>query len=236
MTIIYSNRLLEAKHGQGVEMLYLGESVSQLVRYDVTVFNSGSKEIRLADFKAGLTLGFENQGVVSQTAGFNTPYVNPHYAMNAETIDIQFETMKPNDYMTFEVLTGGQNSTLTAPLCESQLLKGPAVKIHKQGFDEKSRNTKYDGLVKHLSVAAAALGVGTLLLIVAFVSKYRAYFAGQELGLREQLAVLLSVESLPWFLLFVVAMILLFFAYESAKVIAPKFRRYKFEQLIQNRE
>ena len=236
LTIIYSNHLLDAKRGQGVEMLYLGEPVSQLVRYDITVFNSGSKEIRLGDFSSGLSLSFENLGVVSQTAGFNTPTIKPDYTINAEAIDIEFESMKPNEHMTFEVLTGGQNSTLTPPLCESQLLKGPAVKIHKQVFDEESRNSKYDGLVKHLGVAAAALGLGIVLFVIAFFSKYQAYFAGQELALREQLAVLLRVESLPWFFLFLVSIILLFFAYESAKVIAPKFRRYKFEQLIQNRE
>ena len=72
MTVIYSNRLLEAKHGQGVEMLYLGEPVSDLIRYDITVFNSGSKDIHSSDFNAGLTVGFKNLGVVSQTAEFNT--------------------------------------------------------------------------------------------------------------------------------------------------------------------
>ena len=236
MTVIYSNRLLEAKHGQGVEMLYLGEPVSDLIRYDITVFNSGSKDIHSSDFNAGLTVGFKNLGVVSQTAEFNTPSVNPNYTVNAETIDIDFELMKPNDHMTFEVLAGGQSGNLTPPVCESQLLKGPAVKIHKQAFEEESRNSKYDGLVKHLGVAAAALSGGVLLFIIAFFSKYQAYIADQELAIRQQLAVLLRVESLPWFFLFIISMILLFFAYESIKVVAPKFRRYKFEQLIQNRE
>jgi hypothetical protein len=236
MTVIYSNRLLEAKHGQGVEMLYLGQPVSDLIRYDITVFNSGSKEIHSSDFNSGLTVGFKNLGVVSQTSGFNSPSVNPKYTTNAETIDIDFELMKPNDHMTFEVLAGGLNNKLTPPVCESQLLKGPAVKIHKQAFDEELRNSKYDGLVKHLGIATAALSAGVVLFAVAFFSKYQAYFADQEMAIREQLAVLLRIESLPWFFLFIVSMILLFFAYESIKVIAPKFRRYKFEQLIQNRE
>ncbi len=236
MTVIYSNRLLEAKHGQGVEMLYLDEPVSDLIRYDITVFNSGSKDIRPSDFNAGLRVGFKNLGVVSQTAEFNTPSVNPNYTINAETIDIDFELMKPNDHMTFEVLAGGRSSDLTPPICESQLLKGPAVKIHKQAFDEESRNSKYDGLVKHLGVTAAALSAGVVLFAVSFFSKYQAYFADQQLAVREQLAVLLQVESIPWFIMFIISMILLFFAYETIKVIAPKFRRYKFEQLIQNRE
>ena len=236
MTVIYSNQLIEAKSGQGVEMLYLGEPVSHLIRYDITLFNSGSKGIRLSDFKSGLKLGFENLGVVSQTAGFGSLGVQPKYTTNAEEIDIGFEFMKPNDHMSFEVLAGGLTGDLTPPVCDSQLGSDRALKIHEQVFDEETRNSKYDGLVKHLGVAAAALFVGIVALAVAFFSKYQAYFSGNTLDLREQLVVLLSVDSLPWFLLFVVSMILLFFAYESAKVVAPKFRRYKFEQLIQNRE
>ena len=236
MTVIYSNRLLEAKSGQGVEMLYLGEPVSHLIRYDVTVFNSGSKDVRPGDFKSGLTVAFENLGVVSQTPRFDSPGVNSQYKINAEAIDIEFDLMKPNDHMTFEVLTGGLNGNLSAPLCPSQLNNDRLVKIHEQVFEEASRNSKYDGLVKHLGLALASLCAGIVLFGVAFFSKYQEFFAGKELAIREQLAVLLRVESLPWFLLFIVSMILLFFAYESAKVIAPKFRRYKFEQLIQNRE
>ncbi len=236
MTVIYSNKLLEAKSGQGVEMLYLGEPVSHLIHYDITVFNSGSKDIRVGDFKSGLTLGFEKLGVVSQTARFNSDGVNPQYETNAESVDINFEYMKPNDHMTFEVIAGGLSGDLTPPLCDSQLNNDKVVKIHEQVFDEETRNSKYDGLVKQLSVAVAALCVGTVLFFVAFYSKYKAFLADQELAIREQVGILLSVESLPWFFLFLVSMILLIFAYESAKVIAPKFRRYKFEQLIQNRE
>ena len=153
-----------------------------------------------------------------------------------ESIDIDFALMKPNDHMTFEVLTGGLSGDLTPPICDSQLNNDKVVTIHEQVFDETTRNSKYDGLVKHLGVAVAALCVGIVLFGVAFFSKYQAFFAGKELAIREQLSILLSVDSLPWFFLFVVSMILLFFAYESSKVIAPKFRRYKFEQLIQNRE
>ena len=236
MTVIYANQLLEAKSGQGVEMLYLGEPVTHLIRYDITVFNSGSKGIRVGDFKSGLKLGFENLGIVSQTAGFDSTGVKPEYQTGSETIEIDFELMKPNDHMTFEVLTGGQSGDLTPPFCDSQLSNDRVVKIHEQVFDEETRNSKYDGLVKHLGVAVAALCAGVVLFIVAFFSKYQAYLADKELAIREQLAVLLRVESLPWFFLFLISMILLFFAYESAKVIAPKFRRYKFEQLIQNRE
>ena len=236
ITVIYSNRLLESKRGQGVEMLYLGEPVSHLVRYDITLFNSGSKGIRLGDFKEGLTLGFDDLGVVSHTPGFVSEGAKPNYTINSEDIDIDFEYLKPNDHMTFEVLAGGLRGGLRPPLCESQLRNGGAVKVHEQLFDEETRNSKYDGLVKHLGIAAAALCTGIVLFIIAFFSKYQAYFAGKELAMREQLSVLFTVESLPWFFLFLVSMILLFFAYESAKVIAPKFRRYKFEQLIQNRE
>jgi len=236
MTVIYSNHLLKAKSGQGVEMLYLGEPVTDLIRYDITVFNSGSKEIRLGDFKSGLKLGFENMGIVSQTPGFGSPNVNPKYTVNPEDIAIEFDFMRPNDHMMFEVLAGGRSTDLTPPVCDSQLSNNRIVKIHEQVFDEASRNSKYDGLVKHLGVAMVALCAGIVLFGVAFFSKYQAFFAGKELAMREQLAVLLRVESLPWFFLFIVSMILLFFAYESVKVIAPKFRRYKFEQLIQNRE
>lgn len=236
MTVIYSHQLLEAKSGQGVEMLYLGEPVTHLSRYDITVFNSGSKGIRASDFRSNLKLGFENLGIVSQTFGFDSPGVKPKYNMSAEAIEIDFEFMKPNDHMTFEVLAGGLSSNLEPPVCDSQLNNDKAVQIHEQVFDEASRNSKYDGLVKHLGVAVAALCAGVVLFLVAFYSKYQAYFVGKELAIREQLAILLSVESLPWFLLFLVSMILLFFAYESVKVIAPKFRRYKFEQLVQNRE
>ncbi len=236
MTVIYSNKILEAKSGQGVEMMYLGEPVTDLVQYDVTVFNSGSKEIRLSDFKSGLQLAFKDLGIVSQTPGFSTEGVKPEYKVSPESIDIAFEFMRPNDHMTFEVLAGGRSGKLTPPVCDATLSNDRIVKIHQQAFDEVSRNSKYDGLVKQLGVAFVSLCLGIILFGVSFFSKYREYFAGKELAMREQLAVLLSVESLPWFFLFVVSMILLFFAYESAKVIAPKFRRYKFEQLIQNRE
>ncbi|MGB1311635.1 MAG: hypothetical protein ACPG47_10500 [Leucothrix sp.] len=236
MTVIYANQLLEAKSGQGVEMLYLGEPVTHLIRYDMTVFNSGSKGIRLGDFKSGLTLGFDNLGIVSQTAGFSSEGVKPEYTTDSDAIGIDFEFMKPNDHMTFEVLAGGLSGDLPPPICDSRLSNDKSVKIHQQAFDEETRNSKYDGLVKHLGVALVALCAGVVLFGIAFFSKYQAYFAGKELAFREQLAVLLSVDSLPWFLLFIVSMILLLFAYESAKVIAPKFRRYKFEQLIQNRE
>lgn len=236
MTVIYSNKVLEAKSGQGVEMMYLGEPVTDLIHYDVTVFNSGSQEIRLGDFKSGLQLAFEDMGIVSQTPGFSTPSVKPQYKVSPENIEIEFDFMQPNDHMTFEVLAGGRGGNLTPPVCDSQLIDDRVVKIHQQTFDEASRNSKYDGLVKHLGVAVAALCAGVALFGVSFFSKYQAYFAGKELEIREQLAVLLRVESLPWFFLFIVSMILLFFAYETAKVIAPKFRRYKFEQLIQNRE
>lgn len=236
ITVIYANQLLEAQSGQGVEMLYLGEPVSHLARYDITVFNSGSGNVRTSDFKSGLTVGFENLGVVSQTEGFNSAGVNPQYEVGAESIDIDFEYMKPNDYMTFEVLTGGLSANLNAPVCDSQLQLGKPVKIHEQAFDDASRNSKYDGLVKQLGVAFAALCTGAVLFGVALFSKYQAHLAGQELMFREQLAVLLSVKSLPWFFLFLISLILLFFAYETAKVISPKFRRYKFEQLIHNRE
>ena len=218
ITIIYANRLLESKSGQGVEMLYLGEPVSQLVRYDITVFNSGRKEVRTGDFKSDLQLGFENLGVVSQTAEFDSPSVKSHYETRSEEIEIGFEYMKPNDHMTFEVLTGGLSGALTAPVCYSRLRSGGIVKVHNQVFDE------------------ASLCVGIVLFSIVFYSKYQAYFAGKELALREQLAMLLKIESLTWFALLVVSLILLLFAYESAKAIAPKFRLYKFEQLIQNRE
>ena len=234
--MIYSNKVLEAKGGQGVEMMYLGEPVTDLIHYDVTLFNSGSKEIRLGDFKSGLQLEFEDLGIVSQTPGFSTTGVKPQYKVSPEKIDIAFESLRPNDHMMFEVLAGGRSGKLTPPVCASQFGNARSVRIHQQDFDEASRNSKYDGLVKQLGVAFAALCAGIMLFGVSFFSKYQAYFAGKELAMREQLAVLLRVESLPWFLLFIISMILLFFAYESAKVIAPKFRHYKFEQLIQNRE
>lgn len=236
VTIIYSNQLLTAKSGQGVETLYLGEPVTHLIRYDITVFNSGNKSIQARDFESGLTLHFDHLGVVSHTPEYASATINPAYTANAGSIEIDFERMKPNDYMTFEVLTGGLRGDLNPPRCDSPLSSAQEVKIHEQVFDEATRNSKYHGLVKHLGVAFIALCVGVVLFVVAFNSKYQAYFVGNSLAIREQLAVLLRVESLPWFFLFLISTVLLLFAYESAKVIAPKFRRYKFEQLIHNRD
>lgn len=235
LTIIYSNRRIDMKSGQGVEMLYLDEPISQLIHYDITLFNSGKEVISYGDFESGLTLAFENLGLVSQAPGYESPGVGAEYRANTEDLDIAFDVMRPNDHMMFEVLMGGRSSELTAPLCESTF-SGSPLKIHQQAFTESQRNSKYEGLVKQLSLSAAALCVGLVLLVISFISKYQAYLAEGGLSFKEQLAVLLRVESLPWFLIFVVAATLLFFAIESAKVITPKFKRYKFEQLIQNRE
>jgi len=235
LTVIYSNQLIEGQHKPGVEMLYLGKPISDFIRYQVTFFNSGSVDIRPEDFKAPLKLGFDNLQVVSHTPIFASDAAKPEYQVSEQDVDVNFEVLKRNDHITFEVLTGSHSNTLTPPLCDAELIKGSPLKLHQQSFEPDSSNGKYLALTKHLALIVGTLLAGLTLLGISFYNKYQALLAGKEVSAHEQLNLLVSVNSLLWFVVFLISMVLIIFAYESAKVLSPKFRRYKFEQLVQNK-
>lgn len=235
LTVIYSNQLIEGKHKPGVEMLYLGKPVSDFIRYQITLFNSGRGELRPVDFEKSVVVGFENLQVVSHTPTFSSKGVKPEYKVNEENIDINFDRLKRNNHITFEILAGAHSQALNPPIVGAELIRGKPLNVHRQVFGKEASDKKYQALVKHLGVISMSFLAGLLLLLASFYSKYQAFLSGKEISLREQFNVLMSVDSLLWFAVFLVAMVLLIFSYESLKVLSPKFQRYKFEQLIQNK-
>ena len=235
LTVVYSNELIEGKQKPGVEMLYLGEPVSDFIRYEITLFNSGRGELRTADFEKGVAVAFDKLQVVSHSPIFSSEGVNTEYQVSDQSVSINFGRLKRNNHMTFEVLTGAHNSDLNPPIINAELIRGKPLKLHQQRFEKEQGDEKYQVLVKYLGVVGLSAFVGTLLLIISVYGKYKALFVEQKIGLREQLNILLSVDSLLWFAVFLVSMVLLIFAYQSLKFLSPKFRRYKFEQLIQNK-
>ncbi len=234
LTVIYSNQLIEGKSKPGVEMLYLGEPVSDFMRYEITLFNSGKGVLRPVDFKKPLAVSFENLQIVSQHPHFSSDGVEPEFQVSEQEIGVDFKRLRRNDYIRFEVLTGAHSKALTPPLVQNELFSGKPLKVHQQVFDEESNNKRYQALVRHLAAIGGAFFVGVLLLAASFYSKYQVLFVDNSLALRDQMEILLRIESLPWFGVFILALILLAFAYESLKVLSAKFRRYKFEQFIQN--
>ena len=235
LTAVYSSELIEGKQKPGVEMLYLGEPVSDFVRYEITLFNSGRSELRPVDFQDGLAVSFDNLQVVSNHPTYASAGIEPDYQVGDQEIVIGFGRFSRNNHITFEVLTGAHSSDLNPPVIKAELINGKPIKLQYQTFEKEAGHKKYQALVKHLSLIGGAFGVGLILLIISFYSKYNELLAGRDIGLREQLNILLSVNSLLWFSVFLVSLTLLLFSYESLLVLSPKFRRYKFEQLIQNK-
>ena len=236
LTVVYSSELIEGKQKPGVEMLYLGKPVSDFIRYKITLFNSGSGMIRPVDLQDGLAVHFDNLHVVSNHPSYSSEGVDPQYKVNDQDINIEFGRLKRNNHITFEVLTGAHSGELISPVITAELINGKSIKLHQQSFEKEPDHKKYQALVKHLGVIGAAFGVGLILLITSFYSKYNELLAGKNIELREQLNILFSVNSLLWFFAFLVSLTLLLFSYESLRVLSPKFRRYKFEQLIQNKQ
>lgn len=235
LTVIYANELIEGKHKPGVEMLYLGEPVSDFVRYEITLFNSGKGVLHPRDFREALAIGFENRQIVSQHITFASEGTEPTFRVNEQSVEVDFNALKRNQYIRFDVLTGAHSRELNPPVIEAELVQGKPLYLHQQAFDKEENYKKYQALVRHLGIIAAAFFAGLVMMLAASFTKYQALAAKGDTGLREQLDLILRVNSPLWFAVFVLALVLLIFAYESTKVLSPKFRRYKFEQLIQNK-
>lgn len=235
LTVIYSSELIEGKQKPGVEMLYLGEPISDFLRYQITLFNSGKSDLRPADFQDGLAIGFDNLQVVSNHLIYSSDEDKPDFKLEDHHVGVDFTSIKPNNHVTFEVLVGGHTSHQAPPTVGAELVNGKPIKLHPQAFRPTEGDQKYKALVRHLGLIFGAFIAGLLLLIVAFYNKYNQLIAGREIELREQFNILLSVNSLIWFSVFIVSLVLLIFSYESLKVLSPKFLHYKFEQLVQNK-
>ena len=235
LTVIYSSELIEGKQKPGVEMLYLGKPISDFVRYEITLFNSGRGELRPVDFQKGIAVRFDNLQVVSNHQTYASKGIEADYQVNDHDINIGFGRFKRNNHITFEVLAGAHSRDLNPPVVSAELINGKPIKLHHQSFEQEVSDQKYQALVKHLGIICGAFIIGLILLITSFYSKYSELLAGADIDLREQLNVLLSVNSLLWFFAFLVSMVLLIFSYESLRVLSPKFQRYKFEQLVQNK-
>ena len=238
LTLIYSNKVIETTPNEGVEMLYLDRPISHFVRYEVTMFNSGNRDITPADFapEPELAFHFKDLQVVSETAGFASEGTVPHYQIESPEVVVYFETLKPNQHMTVEVLTGSHDSNTSAPICNSIVLGGGRVKLHHQVFDEADAYVRYRHLTKHTALMMCSFAAGVTGLVAGLYSKFQANVEGKAIGIEELFIRLFSVDSLPWLAVSMVSIIALLFSLECLKVIAPKFRRYKFEQLIQNRD
>ena len=238
LTLIYSNRLIKSTPNEGVEMLYLGKPISHFVRYEITLFNSGHHDITPADFfpEPELAFHFNDLQVISQKAGFGSEGTVPHYQIESPEVVVYFERLKPNQHMTVEVLTGSHHDQLTPPVCDSVLRGGGQVKLHHQLFDQADAHKRYRHLTKHTALMMLSFVVGITGLFAGLYSKFQAYFVGKQISTEQQFIHLFSVESLPWLAVSIVSIIALLYSYECLKVIAPKFRYYKFEHLIQNRD
>ena len=235
LTVIYSSELIEGNQKPGVEMLYLGKPISDFIRYQITLFNSGRNDLRLVDFQDGLAITFNNLQTVSNHLIYSSAGDEPHFKLNDHDLSVDFKRIKPNNHVTFEVLVGGHTNQLTPPNVAAKLINGKSIKLHPQVFNQTEGDQKYKALVKHLGLISIAFVTGLLLLLISFYSKYNELIAGREIELREQLNILLSVNSLLWFSVFIISLVLLLFSYESLKVLSPKFQHYKFEQLVQNK-
>lgn len=235
LTIVYSNELIEGKQKSGVEMLYLGEPVSDFIRYDITLFNSGRGTLKPEDFKGAITFDFDSLQVVSQTPIFSTEDANPDYQVNEKNISVNFEKLKQNDHISFETLTGGHGVILKPPVVNAELRRGKSLKIYQQRFEKEPSNEKYQRFLKYLCLVGGVTSVGLLLFFISAYEKYKVLLEKGVTGFREQLNILLSINSLLWFSVFLISLVLLIFAYQSLKFLGPKFRRCKFEQLIQNK-
>ena len=238
LTLIYSNKLIKMNPNEGVEMLYLGKPISHFVRYEITLFNSGHREITPASFspEPELAFHFQNMQVISQKAGFASEGTVPHYQIESPEVVVYFEHLKPNQHMTVEVLTGSHEGQFTPPICHTRLSDGGQVKLHQQVFDDTDNHARYRQLTKHTAVMMLSFAFGVTGLLAGLHSKFQAYFSGKQLAFEQQFVNVFSVNSLPWLAVSIVSIIALLFSVECLKVIAPKFRRYKFEQLIQNKE
>ena len=238
LTLIYSNKLIETAPNEGVEMLYLGKPISHFIRYEITVFNSGHREIKPADFspEPELAFHFNDLQVVSQKAGFASDGVVPYYQIESPEVVVYFESLKANQYMTVEVLTGSHHNNFTPPVCDSVLQDGGLIKLHQQDFDDNNAHIRYKHLRQHIGVMALSFTLGVAGLVAGLYSKYQAYIVEKQLGFGELFIRFFSIDSLTWLVISVLSITALLFSWECLKVIAPKFRRYKFEQLVQNRE
>lgn len=235
LTVIYSSELIEGKQKPGVEMLYLGKPISDFLRYQITLFNSGRGDLRPVDLQDGLAVGFDNMQIVSNHLTYSNDGDEASFQLKDHDINVDFTRIKPNNHVTFEVLVGGHTKQITPPTVDARLVSGKPIKLHTQTFKQTESDQMYKALVKHLGLISGAFIVGLLLLIMSFSSKYNQLIAGREIELREQLNILLSVNSLLWFFVFITSLVLLLFSYESLKVLSSKFLHYKFEQLVQNR-
>ncbi|PWQ97823.1 hypothetical protein [Leucothrix pacifica] len=236
LTIIYSSELIEGKQKPGVEMLYLGEPISDFIRYQITLFNSGKEDLKAADFENELVIAFDSLQVVSHHLTYSGSASEPAFELDDHAVTVGIEPIKPNNHITFEVLTGGHSKQLNPPEVSAKLVKGKPIKLHQQAFTKTESNQKYKALVKDLGLITGAFLAGLLLLGISFYSKYNESLVGREIDLREQLNILLTVESLLWFCMFIVSLVLLFFSYESLKVLSSRFQNYKFEELVQNKK
>jgi len=238
LTLIYSSKLIETKPNEGVEMLYLDKPISHFIRYEITLFNSGNRDIKPADFapEPELAFHFNDAQVVSEKAGYASEGAVPHYQIESPEVVAYFEKLKPNQYMTVEIFTGSHSSKLTPPVCNAVVRHGSRVRLHEQVFDDSDNHARYRHLTKHTALMMLSFALGVSGLAAGLYSKYQTYFAGKELGFEQQFIQFLSIDSWMWIGISGVSIIALLFSIECLKVIAPKFRRYKFEHLIQNRE
>lgn len=238
LTLIYSHKLIEANPNEGVEMLYLGKPVSHFVRYEITVFNSGNRDIKQSDFspEPELAFHFSDLQVISETAGFSSEGTVPHYQIESPEVVVYFERLKPNQHMTVEVVTGSHHSKITPPICNSSIVNGERVKLHHQVFDDTDSHIRYRHLTKHTALMMFSFALGVTGLLTGLYSKYQAYVVGKQLGFEQLFVHFFSVSSLPWLAVSIVSVIAIVFSFECMKVMKPKFTRYKFEQLIQNRD
>ncbi|RVU83312.1 hypothetical protein EOL70_16410 [Leucothrix sargassi] len=235
LTLIYSNKLIETKPQKGVETLYLGKPISHFVRYEITIFNSGNRDIKPADFlpEPELAFHFNDLQVVSQVAGFSSEGVVPHYQIESPEVVVYFERLKPNEHMSVEVLTGSHSGKLSAPVFDSSL-KGGEVKLHHQVFDAADSHARYRQLTQHIAVMMGAFALGFTGLVAGLYSKFKSDVSSVDI--MQQVVQFFSVDSVWWIILPLLSLTALLFSFECLKVIAPKFRRYKFEQLVQNKD
>lgn len=233
LTVIYSNTLIEANSPSGVELVFLETPVSHFIRYQITLFNHGNKTLYPQDFREPLKLEFKDMELVSHTEQFSSDEVNPIFVEKAHDLVINFDHIAPNQHITFEVLAGTHSAKLLPPVCNAEIIEGESIALHEQVFFEEE-NRHYQALSSHLGMVLGSGLLGLVLLIIAGFSKYQSLLAVQSAPIITQLELLCRVESTPMFLVFLVALVLLFYAYETAKVLKPKLRRYKFEQFIQH--
>ncbi|WP_022950228.1 hypothetical protein [Leucothrix mucor] len=233
LTVIYSNTLIEANSPAGVELVFLETPVSHFIRYQITLFNHGNKTLYPQDFREPFKLGFENMELVSHTEQFASEDVNPVFVEKAHDLVVNFDHIAPNQHITFEVLAGTHSAKLLPPVCKAEILEGQPIAFHQQVFFEED-NRHYQALSSHLGMVLGSGLIGLVLLIIAGFSKYESLAAVQSAAIITKLELLCRVESVPMFMVFMVSLVLLFYAYEAAKVLKPKLRRYKFEQFIQH--